>query len=752
VPSLRVNAQQFIPASNEDVERIEVVLGPGSALYGPNSANGVMHILTKSPFESKGTIISFGAGERSLLMASLRHAGVFKDRIGYKLSTQYYQGNDWEFTDTAEPKKVLKGRQTATGRIAEGDSILNKRDFNVQKIGVEARVDYRLTDDVTAIFNTGWSKSSNVELTGIGAGQAIGWTYTFFQTRLNYKELFIQAFLNRSDAGKTFLLRTGDLVIDNSSLLVGQIQHSLTMFGDRQRFTYGLDILLTRPDTENTINGRNEKEDSVNETGVYVQSETKLIPKLDLVGAIRVDDHTHLKNAVFSPRAALVFKPEINHTIRATYNRAFSTPSSNNLFLDIAVLNATNSTILPLNTFYPGKFTELEEHILSIRAAGVPSETGFTYKRDTTGRPKMRSQFDNIDGFSESTVNNVWPALRSIFVGALKLRQDADASIADEVLPQDLTTDIGQTINGIFRDPVKESSTKKREVVTTDNIKNVEPIRETITNSYEIGYKGLIGKQLLITTDVYYSNIEGFVSALLNITPTVHVDSTTLKPALASYIKNKLKQKGYTDTDAEKEADRLAGKAARGLEAVPFGITAVEQEKFQRNNGVIVTYRNYGEVSIIGLDFGITFYLNQNVNFNGNYSLVAKYTGFGDIFKNIFKDDEVLFKNVDGIQDVALNAPQHKFGAAVQYINQKLGLDTQLRFRYVHGFPINSGVYVGSIKTYYVFDLNGSYKLPFSPNTQVTLAIQNLLDKKHQEFVGAPKIGRLALLRLTHSF
>ena len=78
IPSLRVNAYSLIPTSNEDIEQIEIVSGPGSALYGPNSANGVMHILTRSPFASQGTTVSIGGGERSVLLGSLRHAGVYQ--------------------------------------------------------------------------------------------------------------------------------------------------------------------------------------------------------------------------------------------------------------------------------------------------------------------------------------------------------------------------------------------------------------------------------------------------------------------------------------------------------------------------------------------------------------------------------------------------------------------------------------------------------------------------------------------------
>ena len=62
IPSLRFNAFNFLPNSNEDIEQIEIIRGPASALYGPNSANGVMHFITKSPFGSEGFVSNFGFG------------------------------------------------------------------------------------------------------------------------------------------------------------------------------------------------------------------------------------------------------------------------------------------------------------------------------------------------------------------------------------------------------------------------------------------------------------------------------------------------------------------------------------------------------------------------------------------------------------------------------------------------------------------------------------------------------------------
>ncbi|MGE3824094.1 MAG: TonB-dependent receptor plug domain-containing protein, partial [Bacteroidia bacterium] len=49
IPSLRVNVGVLVPVNNFDIERVEVLKGPASAMYGANSANGVVHYITRSP-------------------------------------------------------------------------------------------------------------------------------------------------------------------------------------------------------------------------------------------------------------------------------------------------------------------------------------------------------------------------------------------------------------------------------------------------------------------------------------------------------------------------------------------------------------------------------------------------------------------------------------------------------------------------------------------------------------------------------
>jgi iron complex outermembrane receptor protein len=694
VPSLRVNAYQLVPMTNSDIERIEVVLGPGSALYGPNSASGVFHILTKSPFGSEGTTVNVGGGERSVFMGSFRHAGSYNNKVGYKFSFQYYQGNDFKTTDPAEPATIVKFLPTAQGPIPQGGPVSNERDFDVERLSFEGRLDFKLSDEATAVFTGGFNQASNIELTGLGAAQVIDWKYGFTQARFNYKNLFVQGFVNFSNAGDTFIRRTGQLIVDKSKLFVGQIQHGVEL-GENQRFTYGFDALLTRPNTEGTINGRNENVDNIDEFGVYVQSETDISEKLKFVAAARIDDHSELEDPVFSPRAAFVFKPKPNQNFRITFNRAFSTPTTNNLFLDI--LSASNLGGLPF----------------AIRTNGVP-ETGWTFRRNPAGGPfgglLMRSPFTpaGLGGpaqFLPIDATLFWPAIVQILAA-----QGVDIS----ALPAPTADQVGtvlrvfDTTRLTFGDPITEAF-----------ISDIGRIKEQVTNTLEVGYKGLIGEKLLAAVDVYYSKIKDFIGPLRVESPNAFFDPASL----AAYLSNPLF--GLPPQQVAALAEAIA--------RIPVG--TVTPAEAPDPTAILLTYRNIGDVDLGGLDLSFTYFANQNWSFSGNYSFVSKD----------------FFSNVDRGVNIALNAPKHKFGASLQYRNPEAGFDGQLRLRFVDSFPVETGVFIGEVKSYAVLDLNANYKLPFGTNTRVNLTIQNLTDNDHFEIVGAPKIGRLILVQLSQT-
>ncbi len=742
VPSLRVNSYSFIPTISEDIEQIEVVSGPGAALYGPNSANGVMHIITRSPFTSQGTTISLGGGERSILFGSLRHAGVINETIGYKVSGNYFRGNDWE---EGRAKEDIEG---AGGLI-----------FDTYKASGEFRVDYNPNVDTTAIIASGFTQATGIELTGIGSGQAQDWTYGYLQGRFIYKDLFAQAFWNRSNAGDTYVVRSGDPTVDNSDLYVGQIQHGYA-FGELQRFTYGLDLLLTRPDTEGTINGANEGDDSINEIGAYLQSETRILPQLKLIAAGRIDDHNHLEDYVLSPRIALALQPNDDHNVRITYNRAFSTPTTSALFLDILSTKdpfQLGANFQPALGFSPN---------IDIRANGVRSETGFTFKRSANGRPEFRSPFSPLADLAAEThiplddpvfTNVMWSVGRSavmsatlpVFKAGLTAQGLPEPIIA--ALADGFDTFIPKQVTGV-KNVLRSLDPEVGDFVNVDDVNNVNPLKPTITQTYEIGYKGILMNKLAFSADVYHSRINDFVGPLVVETPNVFLDAGTLGAslgeqmtvALADPANAQLKQAllafdaptqgGNGNGSPVDELVKLfvAGTENNGAAFIPFG--TVTPEQVGDPNAIMLTYRNYGDISLNGLDLSLTFYLNPSLSFGANYSFVSK-----DFFEDV-------------IGDIALNAPKNKFGANVQYINTDLGFGVGLRTRFVAGFPVRSGVYIGELESYYTVDFNAGYEIPVDPRPRLSLTVQNLLDRKHQQFIGAPEIGRLAMVRLTQTF
>ena len=759
VPSLRVNSYSLIPTASEDIEQIEIVSGPGAALYGPNSANGVMHIITRSPFTSQGTTVSIGGGERRFFTGSLRHAGVINETIGYKVTGNYNRGDDWQ-----------------DGRAKEDIEGVGEPDFNTYRAGGEFRVDYRPSNDTTAILASGFTQMTNIELTGIGAGQAKNWSYGYLQGRFIYKDLFVQAFWNRSDAGDTYLLRTGQPTIDKSDLYVAQIQHGYS-FGTWQRFTYGLDVLLTRPDTEGSINGKNEEHDNLTEVGVYLQSETKILPQLKLIAAVRMDEHHHRYNIadiddiVLSPRLALAFQPKNDHNFRVTYNRAFNTPGTSNLFLDI--LSAEDP-------FGVG---------IDIRAAGVPSITGFEFGRSVNDRPLFRSpflpaganyiSFDDPVSTSPAVSRTTYAVPEEMFIpldhpvftnvmwnvgrGAVMrgVKPVFEAGLTAQGLPEPIILALSDGFENLIpkqvtgvKNVLRSLDPKAGKFVNVDDVKDVDPLKPTITQTYEVGYKGILMNRLAFSVDVYHSRINDFVGPLVVETPNVFLDAETLGASLGEQItvaladpQNAQLKQALLAFDAPAQGGNgngspvdelvklfVAGTENNGAAFIPYGtVTPIQAAD---PYAIMLTYRNYGDISLNGLDLSFTYYFSPSLSLGANYSFVNKN----------------LFEDVDGLGDIALNAPKNKFGANVQYVNTDLGLGVGLRTRFVAGFPVRSGVYVGDIESYYTIDLNAGYEIPIGPRPRLSFTVQNLLDHRHQQFVGAPEIGRLSMVRLTQTF
>ena len=679
LPSLRYNAYYFIPLVNEDIEQIEIVRGPGSALYGPNATSGVMHIITRSPFSSAGTWASITVGERDLFQGMVRQAGLFSDRVGYRISAQYMQGTDWGYDDPAEASAL----ESYLGEHPEIDSnnipdtvLVARRDSAMKRFGGEARVDWLITDEARLTLSTGMTLAiNNTDATGIGAAQAQDWSYWYHQARFRWNRLFVQAFLNRSDAGETYALRTGLPIVDRSTVFVVQAQHQSSI-GEREELTYGVDVILTNPVTDSTVTGRNEEDDRVEEYGVYVQSQTSIIEdRLDLVGALRVDRHSRIDDLILSPRAAVVWTPEDIGAFRLTYNRAYSAPTTNDLYLDIVA-----------------ERTEL----FDIRAAGVP-ESGYTFRRNDRGEPLVRSHFspDPAQYYDPSETHLFWEGLKQ-------------AASQSDAVPDALR----QLVLALPAPPPGRVGTELR--VLDPNTRAFErfdgtvgdrsQVRPTINSTIEFGWQGTIFDRISLSVDLYRSHYTDFVGPLETITPSIFYEPNSLRSYLTEVLSEGSSDTTLAFTIASLFVDELSGEVG-DPERLGVPIGAITPEQAGDPTAVMLTFRNYGNITLYGTDVGIEIGVLPGLGIGGNFSWV----------------DRNFFEDLDGVADLSLNAPKFKVNAGARWYDGDLGANASALVRHVDGFEVRSGVYSGYLPSYTTLSLETGYRLPWIDGASVNL-------------------------------
>ena len=591
------------------------------------------------------------------------------------------------------------------------------RDSAMKRLGGEVRLDWLMTDEASLILSTGFTQAlNNTDLTGVGAAQAQDWAYWYHQARFRWRELFVQAFLNRSDAGETWLLRTGQPIIDRSTVFVTQAQHA-SQLGERERLTYGVDVILTNPVTDSTVTGSNEEDDSFTEIGVYLQSETEVIKdQLDVVAALRLDKHSRLDDLVLSPRAAVVWTPEALGAFRLTWNSAYSAPNTNEMFLDILAQRTP---------------------LFDVRANGVPQD-GFTFSFDGQGNPQMRSHFspDLTTYYSVSSGELFWDGMK-----------EAVKALAPEAF-RDLVDGIPAPGPGVVGTELRwlNPNTGAFDAIEGKTVTNRSSVQPTINNTLEFGWQGVVFDRVGISADFYRSRYTDFVGPLEVVTPSVFYEQSSLQ----EYLVGALLASGIDSAQVDFVADLVAAQVAgisgdKNNNGIPIGtITALTATD---PTAVMLTYRNYGDITLYGYDIGLQVAVLDGLTLNGNVSYV----------------DKNFFPNLDDVADLSLNAPKFKYNIGADYRNIQWKFNANLLFRHVDGFPVRSGVYIGDVPGYSTLSLNLGYTIPWVQGLKASISAQNLMswvedgedspfETRHIEFIGAPPIGRMILGRLTWEF
>ena len=757
--------------SNIDIQRVEVVRGAASALYGPGVTSGVVHFMSKSAIDYPGTTVEMLGGTLSTTGMTVRHA--FKndnDKFGFKVNVRYQKGTDFELDPVADAD-FIASQQTSisqpaivNGRVdptQPGETLLTLSDLDdngdgnpiateYKNYSANVHLEFRPTDNTTAFLSGGFARGGGLMFNSQGIGYSQGKDY-WTQARIQSGGLFAQVFYNYNNGGDaenpTFLYASGLRQVAKRSSLEAQLQYNFDIPKFlNSNFTIGSDYRNTKSDSANTLIGINEDRDDYIITGAYLQGTSVISDKLELTYAGRYDKFNFIDEGAFAPRVALVFKADENHTFRASFNRANTGPTAlqQNIDFPVSVLAPGIADVWLSGQYAPQVFPDNPTIDLSI--PGLPdlpygaTQFPLAYAYGAVAAPTLGALYNGLAG---NPFLGVVQNFFNTYTGG--------------------TGGTGQLVGyNLFNgEPMDELVGTGRSAIET-------------LNSFEIGYKGLIANKLSVALDVYTYERKGFTQ-FTAIGPTFNLVGADFANDLGAQVAADFASSPGVTADMEafyasqgwpltgipafgipSSSDAIAGLAAASGGAFAQGgagfdaqisplypiIGTVETTSVPQGDGLMhipAGYRRFDGAtrSHFGADLAMEYFLNDDVTLWLNTSWLSQT----EWIPGESNDDGLPFSSY-------LNAPKFKYRAGVQYAKDKVR--GAIAFQHDDSFNSNQGFFSGEVQEKNLFDVNIGYNV--SDNLKLDLSATNVLDQKYRAFPNMPVIGRRTVLKLTFDY
>ena len=292
----------------QDVERIEVIRGPGGTLWGANAVNGVINIITKSAAATQGNMVAVTAGNEVRSTGVARHGGKLKNGVDYRVYAKY---SDYD----------------------EGYSSAGAHDdWRTGQLGF--RSDWVQTDRDSITFQGDYYRGKAGQQVNIPAGQ--------MPTTIN------QVVDDTETDGGNLLFRWSHM-IDRSSDFALQIYYDhvgvdgRVLYEDRDtididfqhRFqwrqihdvVWGFDYRFTHDNTDNNPTFELDPSSrSVNLYGTFIQDEISLRDNLHLTLGTKLE-HNDFSGVEYQPGARLAWAMSASQTLWGAVSRAVRTPA-----------------------------------------------------------------------------------------------------------------------------------------------------------------------------------------------------------------------------------------------------------------------------------------------------------------------------------------------------------------------------------------------------------------------------------------
>ena len=307
----------------DDLASIEMVRGPGSALYGANAYNGVLNITSKDPRYTQGGKVRFSLGELGMGRLDLRYAGTLGRGWYFSILGGYLESKDFSVSRNASVEYAGLPMEMTPLPLDK-----NKRTYGKIRLDKHFAAGDVLTFEIWGLdYKGGTSLSPSGRLQGTRALAP--------RVRMNFRSSHWNALLYGYLADwEGFSLGSGTQMFNLQYKLHGEVQGFTSFAKEKGRIVGGFSLRRQGCDTADRLGIQTilskAKDDHME--AVFGQLDYNVTERLKIVLAGRLD-FSSLHKTQFSPKVSAVYKLNPSHSLRLSYNRAFQAPNYTQYFL-----------------------------------------------------------------------------------------------------------------------------------------------------------------------------------------------------------------------------------------------------------------------------------------------------------------------------------------------------------------------------------------------------------------------------------
>lgn len=351
---------EFAPTDPSLIDRVEVVRGPASSIWGANASGGVVQLITKSPRDTLGGRVLVEGGSYGMRAVDVREsflAGPWALRV----SGGYFESDPFPrpttitnmYGETVNPDLGLQPNSIGTSgtRQPRFDLRADREDASGGAWTVEA----------------GTGRTSGWIDTGLGpfrvdSDTSMSYVSTRWQSGLTVAQATVNVF--RGNAVNLINALPFHFASGSTQATV----HGSIPIANKGVVGWGGQAQLSAYDLSIAPNGKERTQ-----IGLFADADFDVAPKLSVVAGARIDHFKETIGTVFSPRLALRWKPRRHQTVRLAWGKAYRSPSviETDLLvpsIPVAILDwhAIDQTLDPA-TFPNGFFELLARGVCSTR-------------------------------------------------------------------------------------------------------------------------------------------------------------------------------------------------------------------------------------------------------------------------------------------------------------------------------------------------------------------------------------------------